>query len=184
MNGNSTVATGSKISPAGGGVAGTLMFNNNLVMSSGINLVLDVSTSYGSGSDLVSVGGTLTAGGTVSLQALSGAANLDTTADYVLATAGSISGSFASTPTWIGTAPANAANFSIVTTNSQVLLHFNATVPNIIASVVTGGNLTLSWRRITRVGCCNRKRTVLLLAFARIGTPFPVRRRPIRLRCQ
>ena len=144
VNGNVTAASTSQISPAGGGVAGTLTFNNNLIMSGGTNLVLDVSTSSGSGNDLISVDGTLTAGGTVSLKALSGAAYLDMTANYVLATASSISGSFASTPKWIGTAPANAANFSIVTTNSQVLLHFNATVPNIIASV-TGGNLILSW---------------------------------------
>ena len=135
VNGNVTAASTSKISPAGGGVAGTLTFNNNLVMSSGMNLVLDVSTSSGSGNDLISVGGTLTAGGTVSLEALSGAANLDTTADYVLATAVSISGSFASTPTWIGTAPANAANFSIVTTSTQVLLHYSAGVlPTVTAS--------------------------------------------------
>ncbi|HTL72672.1 MAG TPA: autotransporter-associated beta strand repeat-containing protein [bacterium] len=142
VNGNVTVASSSKISPAGSGVAGTLTFNNNLVMSSGTNLVLDVSTSSGSGNDLASISGTLTAGGTISLTALSGAANLDTTADYVIVTAGSISGSFASAPVWVGTTPANAANFSIVTSGSQVLLHFNTSVPpTVTASASPNGVL-------------------------------------------
>jgi fibronectin-binding autotransporter adhesin len=129
VNGNLATAPGAKVSPADSGVAGTLFFNNNLNTSAGGSLNFDVSTSSGSGNDALFVSGTLTAGGTISLSALSGAANLDTTADYVLANAASISGSFASTPTWVGTAPANAANFSIVTTASQVLLHFNASVP-------------------------------------------------------
>lgn len=150
VSGNVTAASAAKISPAGAGVAGTLAFNNNVVMNTGTNFVLDVSTSSGSGNDLATISGTLTAGGTVSLKALSGAANLDTTADYVLVTAGSISGSFASTPVWSGTPPANAANFSIVTTGSQVLLHYNTSVPPTVtatanpSSAVRGQNATIT----------------------------------------
>jgi fibronectin-binding autotransporter adhesin len=150
VNGNLAAASGATVSPAGSGVAGTLFFNNNLNTSAGGSLKLDVSTSSGAGNDAVSAGGTLTAGGTITLRALSGASNLDTNADYVLVTAGSISGSFASTPAWEGTAPANASNFSIVTSGTQVTLHYNPSVPPTVtananpSSAVRGQSTTIT----------------------------------------
>ena len=55
---------------------------------------------------------------------------LDSTADYVLITAGSIAGSFSSTPVW-DVQPANWVNFSIVTdpVNNNVRLHYSTLTP-------------------------------------------------------
>jgi autotransporter-associated beta strand protein len=141
VNGNVTAPVGARILPAAAGAAGMLTFNNNLVISGGTNFTLDVSASSGGGNDQVSIGGTLAASGAVSLKALGGATALDTAADYVLMTAGGISGGFASTPVWVGTVPANAANFSIVTGASQVSLHYNPSVPPAVVAFANSNAL-------------------------------------------
>ena len=46
----------------------------------------------------------------------------------MLITAGSISGSFSSTPVW-DVRPANAANYTVVTSGSQVTLHYSTLTP-------------------------------------------------------
>jgi hypothetical protein len=73
---------------------------------------------------LISVGGTLALNNTVfHLSAPSTSVNLDTSADYVLATAASVTGSANVTPVW-DVAPLNSGQFVIKTTGTQVLLHF------------------------------------------------------------
>ena len=100
----------------------------------------------GSGNDVVAVTSALTIGsGKLLLNAVSGAANLDTTSDYVLTTAASISGSFAATPTWAGTPPANAANFSIVTNSTQVKLHYAPVTPPQMQLALNGSQLQIAW---------------------------------------
>jgi fibronectin-binding autotransporter adhesin len=67
--------------------------------------------------------------------------NLDATADYILITnltGNNIAGVFASTPVWLGgLVPTNAANFSVVTYNNSVVLHYS---PIIISSAFATPN--------------------------------------------
>jgi len=58
------------------------------------------------------------------------AGTLDTTTDYVLidltGSGASFSGSFNASPGWAGVTPGNAANYTIVTSGTQVKLHYSA----------------------------------------------------------
>ena len=126
VKGGLTTVASSKIFPGADGTAGTLTFSNSLTMAASSTFNLDVSTSSSSGNDRVNVTGALTLNNTVfNLRALGGAANLDISADYVLVTAGSISGGGNANPTWVGAPPANATNFSLLVTATQVKLHYN-----------------------------------------------------------
>ena len=128
-------ATGT-IVPGTDGAAGTLTINNNLTLASGATFGMEVSTDHSAGNDQAVVSGTLTLNNTVfNLRALGGAANLDTSADYVLATAGAVSGTPNPAITWVGTAPANAANFSVQKIGNTVVLHYTAAAPPVITSV-------------------------------------------------
>jgi autotransporter-associated beta strand protein len=119
-------ASGAKIYAGTDGTYGTNTFNNNLNFGAGAGACLDVGTVFNGSNDLVVVGGNLTlSGNNLHLKAPNAAANLDPTADYVLFTvAGTLAGSFLSTPVW-DVAPANASRFAIVTdqVNKRVLLH-------------------------------------------------------------
>lgn len=129
-----TVST-SKIYAGTDGAVGTLSFSNNLTMASGSTFNLDVSTSAASGNDSVVVSGALALNATTfNVKALSGASDLDATADYVLVTAGSISGDPNAAVSWVGTAPGNAANFTVVKNGNAVVLHYSAANPPIITS--------------------------------------------------
>jgi len=130
VNGSLTTAAASKIYPGVNGTAGTLTFNNNLTIVTGSTFNLDVSTSASSGNDAVTVTGALALNNTtLNVQALAGAAVLDTSADYILITAASISGAPNSTVTWVGTPPVNASSFTVVTSSTQVKLHYSAGTP-------------------------------------------------------
>jgi autotransporter-associated beta strand protein len=128
------VTTASSSTIYAGGV-GTLSFSNNLTMTSGSVFSLDVSTSHSSGNDQVIVAGTLALNATAfHITALGGASALDTNADYVLVTAGSISGLPNSQITWIAPAPANSNNFAVVISGNKLVLHYTASTPPAIAS--------------------------------------------------
>ncbi|HEV2453228.1 MAG TPA: autotransporter-associated beta strand repeat-containing protein, partial [Verrucomicrobiae bacterium] len=137
VNGNVTAGAGSYISAGQGGNLGLNTFKNNLTLASGAAGSFALTTAYNGQNDQVSVSGTLTLNSNViHLSAPSTSSSLDTTADYVLITAGSISGSFAAAPVW-DVAPANAGHYSIVTSGTQVTLHYNASVttPTVTATV-------------------------------------------------
>jgi len=128
-NGSITTSAGSKIYADAGVPYGTNTFNNNLTFVSGALGYLNVGTVHNGSNDFVSVGGTLTLNSTTfHLKGPSTAANLDTTADYVLLTAGTLSGSPSSTPVW-DVAPANAANFVVTTSGNSVVLHYSPAAP-------------------------------------------------------
>jgi autotransporter-associated beta strand protein len=118
--------SGTKIYAGLDGTYGTNRFSSDLTLVAGAQLYLDVGTLVNGSNDLVSVGGTLTANNNlIHLKAPSGVASLQT-ADYTLITSpNSISGSFATTPSW-DVAPANAGNFSLVTSGGTVKLHYSA----------------------------------------------------------
>src|SRR5206468_978360 len=113
------------------------------------------------------VGGSLTlAGGgtTFHINALSGAANLDTTADYILIQgSGAPSGTVNATPVWDGTPPSNSANYAVQIVGNNVVLHNTS---SIAFSVVTA---TASPSSMTRY------QTTLLSANITNGTaPYTV----------
>lgn len=138
VNGSAATGSGSKIYPAASGAAGTLTFNNHLNLGAGGDVYLDVSTSYNSGNDQVVVGGdlTLSSSDTIHINALSGAANLDTTGDYVLfAVSGTTTMATAPVLVWDGTPPANQANYALALSGNNVVLQFSmGTAPTVTAA--------------------------------------------------
>jgi len=127
VNGVVTANSGSSIY---GGTDGTFGTNTlaNLQLNSGSTVNLDLGTSATTGAnDQLAVTGTLIANNNaIHLKAPSHALPLDVAADYVLITAGSISGTFASSPVW-DFAPSNPGNYSIVTGSGTVTLHYTPT---------------------------------------------------------
>jgi autotransporter-associated beta strand protein len=139
-----SASIGSLISPATNGVVGTLTFNNDLNLNSGAIVYFDISTSHSSGNDQIVVGGNLTLSGfdVVHVHDLSGAANLDQTADYVLFTvAGTITLNGSPSLVFDGTAPGNAINYSIRQSGNNVVLHFSSSIPPVVNSVVVTNTL-------------------------------------------
>jgi autotransporter-associated beta strand protein len=106
---------------------GTNTFSTNLILASGALADFDLGTVYNGTNDLIVVGGNLTASGNVvHIHAPSTLVNLDTNADYVLVTVtGTITGSVLDTPIW-DVAPANSANFTVVTGANTITLHYTA----------------------------------------------------------
>ena len=136
--GNVATASGARIYPGFDGSAATLTFQNDLNMTDGGACYFDLNTSTNGGNDKLIISGSLLLNtNTAYLKALGGAANLDTSGDYVLATAGApIAGAFSTNVIWIGTPPANATNFSLLVSGNQVLLHSasNALPPTVTAT--------------------------------------------------
>ena len=122
ISGNVTINSGGHTLP-GGGLTTTI--NGNLTYNTGAEADFNLSGTYNSGNDQIVVrNGVATAsGGNIGINA----GSLDTAGDYVLITnlSGAIAGSFARVPVWLGTQPANAANYSIVTWSNSVVLHFS-----------------------------------------------------------
>lgn len=124
-----TAPSGSAIYPGTDGTAGNLTINGGLTLGSGATANLDVDTTYNGANDQLTVSGTLTLNGnSLHIKAPSTSSTLDSTADYVLITASSISGSFSSTPVW-DVMPVNWANYTVVTSGSQVVLHYSTLAP-------------------------------------------------------
>jgi autotransporter-associated beta strand protein len=150
IGGNVTVAgsPAAIIHPGGGS---TLTCGSNVTFSAGSEAAFDLSSSVSSGNDRIVLNGpnsTLACG---SAQITINSAGNLAAADYVLfnvtGVSGSISGNFSSTPLWLGTTPANAANYSIVTSGQQVLLHYAAAAPpqpHITSIKLAGSSLILS----------------------------------------
>jgi len=114
--------------------------NGNLTYYTGGSANFNVSGSYGSHDEQITMSPLSTVTGTnvpVGIHLTSGTL-LDTTSDYILFTSfgGNVAGVFASTPTWLGTTPANAAGFSIVTYATSVNLHYN------VAGILVTGTAT------------------------------------------
>ena len=137
VNGSVATAAGSSIYPATAGTAGTLTFNNNLNMSAGGTASFDVSTTAASGNDQIVVGGnlTLSSSDTIRISALGGAANLDTTADYILfAVSGTTTVGSQPVLVWDGATPANYLQYAVTTSGNNVVLRYSsATAPTVTA---------------------------------------------------
>jgi autotransporter-associated beta strand protein len=145
---------------------GTLTLASSLNMSGGGACYLDLSDTYSSGNDRIVVNGALTLGsGTVfHINALSGAADLDTTGDYVLVSGSSTpSGTVDPLPVWDGTMPANGANYAVMISGNNVVLHYATAPPLGITSA------TASPSSITRY-----QSTLLSVTVANGAPPFTV----------
>jgi len=119
-------SAGSKIFAGTDGGYGTNTFNSDLTLVSGAGVYLDLGTTVSGSNDQVVVAGTLTVNNnTLHIKAPSTSASLDAAADYVLITAGAISGTFATAPIW-DVAPANAGHYTVVTSGNTVKLHYDA----------------------------------------------------------
>jgi autotransporter-associated beta strand protein len=133
VNGSLTTVATTKIYPGTDGTAGTLTFKNNLTLHASTQVQLDLSSTSGGSNDKIVLDGT---GAVLSPNGaqitIKSAGTLDTSAsDYVLidltGSGASFSGSFSGTLAWAGTTPANFADYSIVTTSTQVKLHYAGT---------------------------------------------------------
>jgi len=136
VNGTVTANSGASIY---GGTDGTFGTNTlgNLQLNAGATVNLDLSTSATGANDQLVVPGSLVANNNaIHLKAPSHSLPLDIAGNYILITAGSISGTFASSPVW-DFAPSNPGNYSIITdtTANQVLLHYTpTTAPTAVGS--------------------------------------------------
>jgi len=142
VNSNVTVNAGGAISPAGSGTIGTFTIANNLVLQG--STVVDINQAAPA-SDLLSVAGSITYGGTLVVTNLSG--TLGTNDSFQLFSASAYGGAFSAfNPTTPGTGL--VWNTNTLTTDGVLRVgvgsSVNTTPTNIISSRV-GGNLTLSW---------------------------------------
>ena len=159
INGSVATVSGSKIFSSTTGGYGTNDITGSLTLATGSTVGFDINSTAAAGSDLLTVGGTLTLNNTVfNLKAPSSGATIDTANDYTLVTAGSISG----TPVlnWVtGFVPANNTNYSLVVNSGSINLHYTASTvttpptnaPTLTATV-SGNQLTLSWDSTTYPG--------------------------------
>jgi autotransporter-associated beta strand protein len=125
-------SSGTIIAPSNDGTnaSGTLTINGGgLSLAVGATAKFAVSATFNGANDAVAIAGGLALNGNaLHIKAPSASVNLDQSADYVLITAGSITGSFATAPIW-DVAPLNAAYFSVVTSGTTVTLHYNSVLP-------------------------------------------------------
>jgi hypothetical protein len=111
--------------------------------------IFNLTSSPSSGNDQIAVtsGGGVVANGA---QIVINPVGTLSTNDYVLVKVtggGSITGTFNTTPAWMGTPPANSTNYSIVTTATQAVLHYGAVAvpqPTITGVSISGTNLLLN----------------------------------------
>lgn len=106
---------------------GTNSFKNALTFVSGALCYLDLGTIHNGSNDLIAVTGALTLNNTtIHVSAPATGVNLDTNMDYVLMTAGSLSGAPSAIPVW-DVVPANATNYYAVIEGGSVALHYSTT---------------------------------------------------------
>lgn len=133
-----TAGSTSTILPGSG--VGALTITGNLNLSAGASATFELSTSAASGNDKIVVGGNLnlSSSDVIRISALSGAAALDDTADYVLfAVAGTTTMSGIPALVWDGTPPANYLNFTVVQSGNDVVLRYTAATAPTVTAIAT-----------------------------------------------
>jgi hypothetical protein len=148
-NGNVRLAnTGSGLLPGEASVAGILTLDGTLTFGASSKATFELSDDpeNGANDEVVSVGaGTVAGNGSVITVHPMGLMSQN---DYVLFDiqgSGQVVSSFNPLPAWLGTPPANAGNYRIVTSGNQVLLRYASTPqPVLAAPVVSGTNLLLT----------------------------------------
>jgi fibronectin-binding autotransporter adhesin len=146
VSGNVIVNSGGVTLPGstnGNTIGSTLAISGNLTYNVGGAANFNLSPNaggYGSGSgnDLISLNqiSSILSGTNVAVGIKLTGAGLDT-ADYTLVNqlGGNFAGVFTNMPTWLGATPANAANYSIVTYDTYVALHYNPAGMTVVGSI-------------------------------------------------
>ena len=129
VNGSITAAPGSTIYAGTDGDYATGTFYNDVTLNSGVPVYFGVGSLASGANDSMAVYGTLTLSATTfHIKAPSTSASLDTTQDYVLMSASSISGSPNPDPVF-DVAPLNAAYFKIAKVGNTIVLRFSTGTP-------------------------------------------------------
>jgi autotransporter-associated beta strand protein len=120
-------ATGSVLYPNNIG-GGTLILGGNLAFGgSSAGAEFNLSVNNASGNDQIVLENTTLVCGGAQITISNISASVLSTSDYVLVNAGvsgTISGSFNSTPVWVGTVPKYSSQYSILTVGNTVVLHY------------------------------------------------------------
>ncbi len=138
-NGSLNTSSGTKIYAGTDGGYGTNTVVGNLTLASGAVCYFDLGTVYNGANDEIVVTGNLTNNANyIHIKAPSTAVGMDQSADYVLFSAANIVGTFPVAPVWDVT-PTNSTHFRIVTTSTNVTLHYDAglTMPSGAGNPVT-----------------------------------------------
>ncbi len=140
VNGNVAVSSGATITPGGSGNIQYTTFNNNLTLSSGSVVAMDVSLDGGATNDVINVVGANNYAGTLQLSNI-GVTALTNGASFKLFNNGSYSGNF----TTISGSPGTglAWSFNPATGVASVVSTAPSNPP--ISVSVSGTQLTLSW---------------------------------------
>jgi hypothetical protein len=148
ITGNVTAGSSSVVHP---GTGAALTFNGSLTYGSVLstNIFNLTSSTSGANDQIVVNGGTLTAN---NAQIVINPVSTLSTSDYVLfkVTGGgtiSSASAFNTTPAWVGTPPANSAQYNIVTTGTEVLLHYGVVAvpqPGFTSVSLSGANLLIN----------------------------------------
>jgi hypothetical protein len=177
IKGNLATVSGSKVYAGTDGTYATGTVTGDLSLAAGSTIGLDVNSTAAGSNDLLAVGGNLTLNATTfNLKAPGAGAVIDTASDYILLTAGGISG----IPSlhWV-TAPAGATNYSLVVGSTTIKLHYGGSPvvgrPMLTFSV-NGSTLTLSWDSETFPGFELQKQAALGGAWSPVsnGNASPV----------
>jgi autotransporter-associated beta strand protein len=136
--GGQVMVTGT-IAPGTNAATGTLTVSSNVTINSGGTNVMKLNKT-GATNDVLSVSGTLTYGGTLSLTNLSG--TLAAGNSFKLFSAGTYSGSFAHV---LPATPGAGLGWGTSTLNTDGTLRVVATTPSNITAIFSGNQLHLSW---------------------------------------
>jgi autotransporter-associated beta strand protein len=141
VNGNFSTSSGGQILPGGSAAIGTLTFNNNLNLAGGETVKFDFN---GGSNDVIVVGGSLTPGGTTTINLATGA-NALANSDYVLfQISGSLNGG-TNNFTVTGTPSPSRQKFVVAYDTSsspkRVLLHVSGTAASLVWQGGLNGNV-------------------------------------------
>jgi fibronectin-binding autotransporter adhesin len=148
ISGNVTVNSGAQTLPGSSGVTTTIGGNLTYNTGSSNSFYLGSSATGGGNDQIVLSGaGKVLTCGSVNVGINCGSV-LDQTHDYVLfnltGSSASISGTFNATPVWLGSTPGGAANYSVVVSGTQVVLHYAGATPPAITAATASPNPVLA----------------------------------------
>lgn len=158
VSGNVTINNGAILNPGdSASVRGPLTLGGTLALpgTGYAPLTLDLDTAYNGVNDhlvLSAAAGTvLTISGSpqITINVANGTLGQDSANDYVLINAPNgavISGSFSAIPAWgVSGPPANSGGYTILTTSTQVTLHYSASTPPVVGTTIFPGQSRLCW---------------------------------------
>src|ERR1017187_1217495 len=122
-----------KLGPAGG--IASLNIGGGITFNAYSEPIFTLSSTYNGVNDKVVVHNGVNGGGVQ--VGISCGGTLDTSSDYVLFTSGGVTGNFNSTPIWTSSTPTYAGQYTIITSGSEVHLHFTPIAITVTAAANT-----------------------------------------------